>query len=326
MGGNETIEQPDIPKEGKEDKNSPSYKPDDFGYKKFKPEEHHRALEKAKGLDDKQDKEELKRLEDELNGLDKNDKQKMLKPEALTSLDESVKIKEEDKKAPPKEVEGRERVAFSKIMQTLQENNKIPIQAEGELHVFEFKGLKKDNKDVKPQEVEKIMEKIDKGGDMPKDIEFRFQTTFKKGREESEAVDVGYNLSLENIMTEGIGKKLSTLMSLSYEAASSYDEMKGKKAPEGVTIEKPKSLKEAPDLAALENLKKQLEKRNIQTATIQTAQWNALDISLPEKQTQLTVVSDGAVFKVTEKRQDKTVESKIQSPAEVLEYIDKISK
>ncbi len=320
MEENEPIEQPDIP----EVKKTPQPKPESFGYRRFERTAHQAALSKAKTAKDIEGEEETKRLEAELEQTGDGGK-KTLKPQNLRALDQSVKLTEEEKKAPKKEMESMEKRAFLKIIKTLQESNKLPIQAEDQTHIFEFKGLTKDGKDVQPNEVEKLLEHIDQGGDVPPNIEFHFQTSFKKGREETEAMDVNYRMTLRQIMMGGLETTLSSLLSLSYTAASVYDRRKGKTATEGgeIEVERPK---EEPGKGELDNLRRLLNQRNIQTSTIQTGQWAALEVAMPEKQKQVVIVYDGAVFQVTEKRPDQTLEVPVTTPAEIMQYIDKESK
>lgn len=320
MGENEPIEQPDVP----DGKKTPQHKPENFGYRRFERAAHQAALSRVKTEKDVEGEEETKRLEAELALVGDGDK-KILKPQNLRALDQSVRMTDEEKRGPKKEIESLEKKAFLKIIKTLQENNKLPIQVEDQTHMFEFKGLTKDGKDVQPNEVEKLLEHIDQGGDVPPNIEFHFQTSFKKGREETEAMDVNYRLTLRQIMMGGLETTLSSLLSLSYTAASVYDQRKGKvEAGEGrIDVGGPK---EKPTEGELENLRKQLNQRNIQTSAIQTGQWAALEVAIPEKQKQVAIVYDGAVFQVTEKRQDKTVEVPVTTPAEILQYIEKESK
>ncbi len=320
MGENEPIEQPDVA----ERKKTPTHQPESFGYRRFERTAHQAALSRAKTEKDVEGEEETKRLEAELALVGDGDK-KVMKPQNLRALDQSIKLTDEEKKTPEKNRESLEKKAFLKIIKTLQENNKIPIQAEDQTHIFEFKGITKDGKDMQPNEVEKLLEHIDQGGDVPPNIEFHFQTSFKKGREETEAMEVNYRLTLRQIMMGGLETTLGSLLSLSYTAASVYDQKKGKITTDGgkIDIEGPK---EKPEGGELQNLRKQLSQRNIQTSTIQTGQWAALEVSIPEKQKQVVIVYDGAVFQVAEKRQDKTVEVPVTTPAEILQYIEKESK
>jgi|GEM_PF-6388851 len=324
MSGNEVIEQPDVPPE----KNIPKMKPEDFGYKKFKPGEHREALVKAKDAGDKDSEKELERLNKELDGA--GEKEKILKPKELQNLDESIKLKKENKDEPkksPEDLKLKERQAFVKIIKTLSDKPKFAVDAEGEAHVFEFKGLTKDGKDVKPQEIQKMLEHIDQGGDVPANTEFQFNTSFKKGRDENEQIDIKYRINLKQIMNKGLEATLSGLLELSYAAAETYDSAKAK--TDKGTIESPQKLKEKKESLEknpFEDMKKQLAAKNIQTSSIQAAQWNALEVSIPEKQKQISIVYDGEVFQLKEKRLDKNVETIVSSPSEVMQYIEKASK
>lgn len=325
MSGNEVIEQPDVPEnpDKKEAPKKSAFKPGDFGYKKFEAKEHKAALLKAKSGEDKEGEEATRRLEAELEAAGGGDK-KTLKPQELKTLDESVKLKDEDKKAPKDVMAQKERLAFAKLVRTLTENNKLPVDAYQEAHIFEFKGLTKDGKEVKSEEVQKLLEHVDQGGEIPPNIEFQFHTSFKKGRDENEVVDVNYRLNLHQIMRSGLETTLSSLLSLSYAAAENYDEKKGKTKEGSIEVVKPKIEKGGEN--PLENLKKQLNQKNFQTSGIQTAQWSALEVSIPEKQKQLSIVFDGEIFQVTEKRLDKSVELPIKSPSEIIQYIENESK
>lgn len=325
MSDNETIEQSDVP-EQKDKQKQGAYKPSDFGYKKFEPGERKEALAKAKTGGDKDSEVEAGRLEAELASID-GDSKKTLKPQEVRSLDESVRLSDEERKGTKKNVEVKEKHAFSQILKTLQETPNLPIKSEGENHMFEFTSLTQDGKVVESKEVKKMLEHVDQGGEVPPNVEFQFHTSFKKGRDETENVDVDYRVSLQQIMRDGLETTLSSLLSLSYAAASNYDAKRAKMVVEGgkVEVEKPKPA-ESGEENPLDSLRKQLSAAKVQTSSIQTGQWKALEVSLPEKQKQLSIVYDGAIFQVTEKSIDKTVELPIQSPAEILHYIEKESK
>ncbi len=320
---NETIEQPDVP----DQKSAPKYQPTDLGYKKFNAGEHGKDIQKAKtlqGKEDEESREQAKRMEAVLAEAREKD-QKIMRPDQLHALDNQIKLTKEDKNAPKKAAETKEKQSFMQLVKNLQENNKLPIQSDQESHIFEFRGLSKDNKDVKPEEVQKMLEHMDKGGELPPNVEFQFRTTFKKGREQNEIVDVDYRIGLHQIMRSGLESTLSSLLSLSYAAASSYDARKGKmKMDDGAShIEVGKQRAEKVDEAPLQNLRAMLAKKNLQTSTMQTNQWSGIEVSLPEKQKQFSIVYDGNVFQITEKRIDKTTESVAKTPKEVLEYIEK---
>lgn len=324
MSGNEIIEQPENQDEP-EKKEAPR-EGTGLGYKKFEAKEHRLALLKAKSGHDPEGEEETKRLEAELAALDEKSDKKVMKPQALHDLDDSIKLREEDKKAPKKAAETLERQAFVKTLKALQENNKFLIKAEDQNHLFEFAGLHEDGKEVKAQETQKMLEHVDQGGDVPPNVEFHFHTSFKKDREKGEVVDVDYRLNIRQIMRGGLEATLSSLLSLSYAAAAHYDSQKGKEKKEENAPEEPKEQKETPKEAPLENLKKQLQALSLNVSAIQTPQWNALEVSLPEKQKQFVVVYDGAVFSLTEKRPDQTIEVGVLTPSEILQYIDKAKK
>lgn len=318
MGENEPIEQPDV----NEQKKTPGVKPEDFGYKKFEPGKHQEAMKKAKEKGDKEGEEEVRRLEAELAGDGKKDAKKIMKPGDLHALDDTVRLPEEGKKQPKKNIEELEKKAFMKIMKALQEAGKINIKAEGEDHVFEFKSLTRDSKEMKPEEVQKLMEHIDQGGNIPPNIEFQFHTSFKKNRLDTEVVDVDYRLNLHQIMRSGLETTLSSLLTLSYAAASTYDAQKAKRVEGG---EKQETAEVNSDgiREKMDEMRKQLTGRGLEASVIQTGQWQALNVVAPEKQKQFTVVYDGNIFQLTEKRLDKTVEINIATPSEVLQYIDR---
>lgn len=323
MKENEPIEQPDVV----EKKDTPKPKPSDFGYKKFEPKEHREALLKAKTGQDKESEEETKKLEAELAGMDDGKGKKTLKPQELKGLDDSIKLKEEDRKAPRKTIESLERKAFVKTLKTLTETNKLPIRTEDKTHIFEFKGLTKDGHDVEPQEVQKLLEHVDRGGDIPPNIEFHFHTSFQKDRPETEVIDIDYRTNIHQIMRNGLETTLGSLLSLSYAAASHYDARRVKTNTEALAgkIETTKPQKENIG-QTLDGLKKQLLDKNIQASTIHTAQWQALEVNIPEKQKQFSIVHDGTIFQLTEKHLDKAVEIPIQTPSEIIQYIEKESK
>jgi hypothetical protein len=275
-------------------------------------------------MSEKDSKEEMKKIEEELAAIDGTNK-KILKPKDLRALDQSVILKDEDRKSPPKKIQMKERQAFSDIYKALQGNEKLAINVESKQHIFDFKGLTKDGKDVKTQEAQKMLEHIDNGGDIPPNVEFHFHTSFKKDREEGEVVDIDYRINLHQIMREGLEATLGSLLSLSYSAASVYDAGKGKSNVVSGKIETSKS-SESVRKSPLQDIKKQLNKNNISVSIIQTGQWEALQISLPEKQKQISVVYDGGVFKATVKHPDRSVETPVQTPSEVLKFIEKESK
>jgi hypothetical protein len=184
--------------------------------------------------------------------------------------------------------------------------------------MFEFRGLTKDGKDMEPQEVHKLLEHVDAGGDMPPNIEFHFHTSFQKDRPETEVIDIDYRTNLRQIMRSGLEATLSSLLSLSYDAAAHYGV---KKAEQGV--EKDQKQKESAEGGGVfEDLKKQIESLNIQTSLVRTPQWQALQVDFPEKQKQFSIVFDGAVFTLTERRLDKNIELPARTPAEILQYIE----
>lgn len=313
MNENEPIEQPDV----KEKKEAKPLKPEDLGYRSFNASKHREALLKAKAGQDSEGEEETKRLEDELAAMGHR---KVMKAEELRGLDESVRLKEQDRKAPQKTIETMEKKAFARILKNLEESGKLPIQAKEKTHIFEFKGLTKGGKDMEPQEVHKLLEHVDAGGDIPPNIEFHFHTSFQKDRPETEVIDIDYRTNLHQIMRSGLEATLSSLLSLSYDAAAHYG---AKKAGQGVETgaEKEEKEKESGE-AVFENLKKQIESLNIPTSLIQTPQWRALQVDIPEKQKQLNIGFDGSVFTLTEKRLDKNVELPARTPAEILQYIE----
>ncbi len=325
MGGNSIIEQPDH-QETNENNEGPPCKPSDFGYKKFNEKQHKEAILNARNGQDKEAKEETKRLEAELAGMGEKNTRNVLKPTELRALDESVKLKEKDKKSSPKAAEELEGRAFLKIVKTLENNNRFLVSAENQEHLFEFKGLTKKGKEVKPQEAEKILEHMDRGGDVPQDIELKFQTSFKKNREKDEAMGVSYTLNIHQIMIGGLEATLSSLLSLSYAAAANYDAVKGRLKPRKGAVESEKKQTENFPGKPLEDMKTELQKAHLRVATIQTDEWNGLEVSLPERQKQFVVVYDGAVFQLTEKRFDKKVEIPAKTPAEILQYIAEASE
>lgn len=324
MNENEPIEQPDVSEKSKAQKDIPKYKPEDFGYKKFEAGNSVKAEGRAKLLADYDSKIEMQKIEDELASLDSVGK-KILKPKDLRSLDQSVILKDEDRKSPPKKMQMKERQAFTDIYKALQGNERLAINTEDKEHIFDFKGLTKDGKDVKTHEAQKMLEHIDNGGDIPPNVEFHFHTTFKKDRDESEVVDIDYRVNIHQIMREGLETTLGSLLSLSYAAASVYDAGKGKNSPVPGKIEINK-LSESPNKNALQDIKKQLSKNNTPVSIIQTGQWEALQVSLPEKQKQISVIYDGDIFKAKVKHPDKSVETPIQNPSEVIKFIEKESK
>lgn len=311
MNENEPIEQPEV----KEKKDEKPLKPEDLGYRSFNADEHRKALLKAKTGRDSESEEEARRLEGELAAMGHG---KVMKTEELRALDESVRLKEQDQKAPKKTMESMEKKAFAKIVKNLEENGKLPIQAKEKTHIFEFKGLTKDGKDMEPQEVHKLLEHVDAGGDIPPNIEFHFHTSFQKDRPETEVVDVDYRTNLHQIMRSGLEATLSSLLSLSYDAAAHYG---AKKAEQGAEKEQ-KQEESVEGEAVFENLKKQIEGMNIQTSLVRAPQWQALQVDFPEKQKQLNIVFDGSVFTLTEKRLDKNVELPARTPAEIIQYIE----
>lgn len=318
MGENEPIEQPDV----NEQKKAPGVKPEDFGYKKFEPGKHQEAMKKAKEKGDKEGEDEVKRLEAELAGDGKKETKKIMKPAELRSLDDAIRLPEEEKKQPKKNTEELEKKAFIKIMKALQEAGKMNIKAEGEDHVFEFKSLTRDSKEMKPEEVQKLMEHLDQGGNIPPNIEFQFHASFKKNRLDTEVVDVDYRLNLHQIMRSGLEATLSSLLTLSYAAASTYDAQKAKRSEGGEKQEAPAMNGEVVR-EKMDDIRKQLAGKGLETSVIQTGQWQALNVVSPEKQKQFTVVYDGNIFQLTEKRLDTTIEINVTTPSEVLQYIDR---
>lgn len=315
MNENEPIEQPDV----KEKKERKPLKPEDLGYRGFNATEHRRALLKAKTGQDSESEEETKRLEGELAAMGHG---KVMKTEELRALDESVKLKEQDRKAPKKATESMEKKAFARVLKNLEENGKLPIQAKEKTHIFDFKGLTKDGKDMEPQEVHKLLEHVDAGGDIPPNIEFHFHTSFQKDRPETEVIDIDYRTNLHQIMRSGLEATLSSLLSLSYDAAAHYGAKRTMQGGEPGAEKEQKQKESVEGRAAFENLKKQIENLNVPTSLVQTPQWQALQVDFPEKQKQLSIVFDGSVFTLTERRLDKNVELPARTPAEILQYIE----
>lgn len=317
MNENEPIEQSDVP----EKKDKPPLRPADFGYRRFNAGEHRKALLRAKSGEDKEGEREAERLESELALMGGG---KIMKPQELKGLDDAVKVREQDRKSSKSALETMERKAFAKILKTLEESGKLPIQAKEKTHIFEFKGLTKDGNDMEPQEVQKLLEHVDAGGDIPPNIEFHFHTSFQKDRPETEVIDIDYRLNLHQIMRSGLETTLGSLLSLSYDAAAHYGARKaGTPGETGRDREKEKSPENAAEgAAAFEGMKKQLEQWNIPTSVVRTPQWQALQVDIPEKQKQFSVVFDGTVFTLTEKRLDKNTEIPARTPAEILQYIE----
>lgn len=321
--GNSDIEQPDVPGKAEGPQKDVHYDPEKFGYKKFNPTEHEKDKAKTSKIQKDKDKEAAARMGEVLRDMNSIDHKNTMGSGEISDLDGKVRLSEEDKKSPKQEQEAlkaQEKPAFLELMKTFEVKNKLPIAAEGQTSVFEFKGLVKDGKNTEgpnSKEHQKLVGQIDKGGEVPKNLEFHFQTTFQKGRDQNETVTVNYKVGLHQIMRDGLEKTLQSLLALSYSAAASYDAHGKDKDSKEAPREKPSETADA----KIESLKKDLAKnKGTQVATIQDLKnnWGVLQVHMPEKQKQYAIVYDGALFHV------KTQETKtFQHPAEVLQYMEK---
>ena len=321
MKENEPIEQPDVPEEPKVKK----YKPEDFSYKKFNPEK--KPL-KGKDAPDQESEKELRRLERELDAVeDTGARAKTMKPQEVKELDRQVVVKEEDRKAPKKTQEQKERQTLLGLMRTFQVADKLPVGVLGNLHVFEFKGLQREGKEIKGVETQKLLEHVDQGGDIPKNLEFHFHTAFQRGRDENEKMDVDYKVSLQQIMRDGIETTLQTLTALSYYAANNYDAKRGRpetEKPEKTPVVAPSEQKEQAGSTELQAIKTILATKGIQASTIQGEKFQALAVAVPSQARQVLISLTAGIYTVTDKKQDAAKEAAYQAPAEVINAVEKL--